>query len=965
MAKSKALTPQEIYRAKKQQEEEERLAFLPPGLINHGNTCFMNSVLQGLIATRLLSQLVHFDPIPPQVQAHSSTLLASHRSPQLTNGHDLGGIYEKKWVNTMPIGDVFIGVTWRAWEAQRLRKRESMSPRPLLNALGKKYDQYLDFAQQDAHEFLRILLDAMRMEVIKKRQPPPPAASSKRKVRRKSTITPANSNQLASLSDMLFGGQLTSILVCQKCKNVSQTYEDFNDLSLSIKAEDYEKERKRDRFKKLARKMGMAIQAPIPSHPSPATQTVSAPTLAIVVPPEANTPGIRASSVPPTPNTNGIAEHEPRRRSLDGLINGNADTPASDDDDAVSIEKPLPLPPGLGPSSPDEKRIEFAEAPKRSDKAKDKDNWARIGRRISMTVGIGKLPKEKGKDKERKSRSRSRVSADLNGGLNGDQSAPNSTVESLQQPEIRLFRPSMSPERPQSTPPIFLKRAMSSQNQVLPQKPKSRPQSLSPSPSHTAIPDADSAPKVPYIQRSKSPKPPKPSKAEEDYLRAILADVQTASSVSGPNPFDFFASWHHGDDSNGATTPSILPSTLTASVSFGQLPLAGIEEFLDGENMVGCRRCWKLANGWKEEKQEQEDDGDDSEDDDEDDELNNSQSEDPGHLRRTSSAPASPTLPSSFSSPTLGLEAISAISSPPDVSGQHPSSTDLVETSGSLPIPSIRTAQMETGRQNPSLHTPSPKDEEESSAEQSSLTTDYISDGAESDSTTSISTATSAAASTTDPSTPSARSFPVYGTIKPQRTSSAGTPSVSVPPRPPPKKPKGPKPVIMRPAYKRYLIATPPPILVIHMKRFQQINKNPIMSFSSGFKKLEDYVAFPEYLDLTPFLAPKKEDFGLRKNGPAEGSDMNGKRKSKGVKERCVYRLYAVVVHIGNMVSFLTVSLYLIVLIYPLHSSEVITYPTPLFLVRQWAYISDTIVRLTTLEEVLKAKAYICMYERV
>jgi uncharacterized UBP type Zn finger protein len=36
--------------------------------------------------------------------------------------------------------------------------------RALLNAVGKKYDQYLDFAQQDAHEFLRILLDAMSME---------------------------------------------------------------------------------------------------------------------------------------------------------------------------------------------------------------------------------------------------------------------------------------------------------------------------------------------------------------------------------------------------------------------------------------------------------------------------------------------------------------------------------------------------------------------------------------------------------------------------------------------------------------------------------------------------------------------------------------------------------------------------------------------------------------------------------
>ena len=32
---------------------------------------------------------------------------------------------------------------------------------------------------------------------------------------------------------------------------------------------------------------------------------------------------------------------------------------------------------------------------------------------------------------------------------------------------------------------------------------------------------------------------------------------------------------------------------------------------------------------------------------------------------------------------------------------------------------------------------------------------------------------------------------------------------------------------------------------------------------------------------------------------------------------------------------------------------------------RQWAYISDTVVRLTTLDEVLKSKAYMCMYERI
>ena len=32
---------------------------------------------------------------------------------------------------------------------------------------------------------------------------------------------------------------------------------------------------------------------------------------------------------------------------------------------------------------------------------------------------------------------------------------------------------------------------------------------------------------------------------------------------------------------------------------------------------------------------------------------------------------------------------------------------------------------------------------------------------------------------------------------------------------------------------------------------------------------------------------------------------------------------------------------------------------------REWAYISDTVVRLTTLDEVLKSKAYMCLYERI
>ncbi|KLT43666.1 hypothetical protein CC85DRAFT_226517, partial [Cutaneotrichosporon oleaginosum] len=63
--------------------------------------------------------------------------------------------------------------------------------------------------------------------------------------------------ELIPFVDVLFGGLLASIVVCETCKSVSHTYEGFLDLSLSMRGDDDApaRQRKRDRFRGLAHRL--------------------------------------------------------------------------------------------------------------------------------------------------------------------------------------------------------------------------------------------------------------------------------------------------------------------------------------------------------------------------------------------------------------------------------------------------------------------------------------------------------------------------------------------------------------------------------------------------------------------------------------------------------------------------------------------------------------------------------------
>ncbi|KAG6813054.1 hypothetical protein H0H92_014326 [Tricholoma furcatifolium] len=972
MAKSKAQTPQEVYRARKQREEQEKIVLLPPGLLNHGNTCFMNSVLQGLIATRLLSDLVHFKPISPAIQHHYTP--ASRKSPLLTNGHKLGGQYEQSWVDSMPIGDVFLDLMVKAWDSQSSRNnRENLSPKQLLATLGRKYDQYLDFAQQDAHEFLRILLDASRMEeldVIKKRQPPVENA----KKRHRTTITlariPSQSSTLPhsipeedaleTLSDMIFGGQFASILVCRECKHVSQTYEDFNDISLSIKVEDYQS-RKRDRLKNFAKRLTSfpATSLGVSSEVRPSS-----------VPPVEQGERHLAGQEPPT-------IHEPRRRSFDivpGSGDPDSDTSASaSKEDAVASLKKVTVT-GITADNGKGKHIEISPSAKPDRKEKN-DGWAKFGRRISMTVGM--------KKKERNSSELSRPgeappmdSVDSGTSIASEGApltmvaspAPITTINDDTLPHSRST--SRPPSRP-VTPPSH-----------------SRLNSHKPRPFHTS--------------RPKTPKAPKPTIAELNYLREILADITPSSH----NPFTFLKPPQHTQSNRSVSAPGASQNLWLSMNHF-----SGIEEclrmftsveILDGENMVGCRRCWKIANGEYDVPSPVDEGNGDEEYVDV--EITSvppvpppRPMVTPNGVRKPRLVDLSPlrpaaltNLPTSMSTPTVSLYTHPNSSDPRTVSSLPTTAPSSIHESDVDAVPSVKLVvatnddASATGRISgevattiPFIMTTAPDSPLRPSAHYMERSNSLPLDK----SGPVVQPAPRLGQVLKHfPTVPQdTRSLPVPSGLRrvdsdgdessgAESDASAESSSQSHPPRTAGSVRKKPKPVIMRPAYKRYLIATPPPVLVIHLKRFQQINKTGMLSlsFSHGFKKLDDYVTFPEFLDISPYLAPRKEDFGLGKKGKTESKvAVVGKRPPKG--EKCMYRLYAVVVHIGNMLGGHYIAYTALPDAKPPGDPEApnVSSSTEVKVPRQWAYISDTIVRLTTLEEVLKAKAYICMYERI
>ncbi|GER51454.1 ubiquitin carboxyl-terminal hydrolase [Striga asiatica] len=152
------------------------------GLVNLGNTCFFNSIMQNLLAIHSLREyLVRLDEsVGPLIGALRKFFLESS-SEAVSKG--------------------------------------AINPRSLFGTLCTKAPQFRGYQQHDSHELLRCLLDGLSTEELSARKLTGPSQAS--------VTSP-------TFVDVIFGGELSSTVSCLECGHSSTIYEPFLDLSLPV-----------------------------------------------------------------------------------------------------------------------------------------------------------------------------------------------------------------------------------------------------------------------------------------------------------------------------------------------------------------------------------------------------------------------------------------------------------------------------------------------------------------------------------------------------------------------------------------------------------------------------------------------------------------------------------------------------------------------------------------------------------
>ncbi|XP_064615598.1 ubiquitin carboxyl-terminal hydrolase 16-like [Liolophura sinensis] len=226
------------------------------GLSNLGNTCFFNAVMQVVCQTPSFEQLIgdrgkkgRMLTLPGhQVDAEMEQWSSSSSSSSEDEFKDADIDKNLSPIDVVlpDVGSLTQAVLSFLHEMNNTSgKSGTVTPSALFGQVCKKAPRFRGYQQQDSHELLRYLLDSMKTEEIKRGRTgilkffKLSENSNPKKIDSCTRMKVKEYGRQAKVTfvDQVFGGQLISTVVCGECNYVSQIFEPFLDLSLSITEE--------------------------------------------------------------------------------------------------------------------------------------------------------------------------------------------------------------------------------------------------------------------------------------------------------------------------------------------------------------------------------------------------------------------------------------------------------------------------------------------------------------------------------------------------------------------------------------------------------------------------------------------------------------------------------------------------------------------------------------------------------
>ena len=204
------------YKLKKDGKKDDKKIMTYSGLVNIGNTCYMNSVLQIFLNIPKLKELF-LKQNEKDNEIFMNFLTNRTKSTKGALIQEFTNLLKERWV----------------------QEKKEIIPKKFKEICGEYNDNFRGFEQQDAHDFYTFLLDSLHEDTNLK--------SNFIKVEENEEITDQitendlaneywanNVRNNASYFYALFMGQLKSTLTCSQCNKSKIKYEPFSSLELPI-----------------------------------------------------------------------------------------------------------------------------------------------------------------------------------------------------------------------------------------------------------------------------------------------------------------------------------------------------------------------------------------------------------------------------------------------------------------------------------------------------------------------------------------------------------------------------------------------------------------------------------------------------------------------------------------------------------------------------------------------------------